>query len=339
MFLNIKTSKAYPERALKYAIDKTLITVEKRNLITNKDPAVEMRETASRFGKWTTAKERKTFSIVISPNPKDNPTEEQVLEITNAVLDHYFESIQGIIVLHKDQGKDSSKEHPILHAHFYGSIINPITGKNIHLSDTDVRQIRAWADRYAESRFGWKPFARGQRNASKCYKRFLMEKINERGKSGWMNELKSAVEESISMSSSLTDFYLQLNKRGIEVLQDKDTKELCFEIQVRDRKYQVNAMTLGPQLSWKNLTERLINTNRRNNNYGRSEISNKDEKTQLGNGRTGITAGTGTRSGQGHVNELKTNYACIFCTKDKPICRKCTEYKYREREGHGARSL
>ena len=338
MFLNIKTSKAYPERALKYAIDKTLIKVEKRNLITNKDPAVEMRETASRFGKWTTPKERKTFSIVISPNPKDNPTEGQVLEVTNAVLDHYFESIQGIVVLHKDQGRDSSKTNPILHAHFYASIIDPLTGKNIHLSDTDVRQIRAWADRYAENRFGWKPFAKGQRNAGKCYKRSLMEKINKRGKSGWMNELEKAVEESLSMSSSLAEFYSRLNKRGIEILQDKDSKELCFEIQVRDRKYQVNAMTLGSHLSWKNLADRLIN-NRRNNNYGRPEISNKDEKTQLGKGRTGITAGTGTRSGQGHVNELKTNYACIFCTKDKPICRKCTEYKYREREGHGARSL
>ncbi len=336
MFLNIKTSKAYPERALKYAIDKTLITVEKRNLITSKDPAVEMRETASRFGKWTTAKERKTFSIVISPNPKDNPTEEQVLEVTNAVLDHYFESIQGIIVLHKDQGKDSSKTNPILHAHFYGSIIDPLTGKNIHLSDTDVRQIRAWADRYAESRFGWKPFAREQRNASKRYKRFLMEKINKRGKTGWMEELRKAVEESLSMSNSLADFYSRLNKRGIEVLQDKDTKELCFEIRVRDRKYQVNAMTLGPQLSWKSLKDRLINTNRRINN-GRPEIFT--EKTQLGKSGTGATGGTGSRSGQGHVSQHKTNYACIICTKDKPICRKCTEYHPRERDSHGSRSL
>lgn len=336
MFLNIKTSKAYPERALKYAIDKTLITVEKRNLITNKDPAVEMRETASRFGKWTTSKERKTFSIVISPNPNDNPTDAQVLEVINAVMDHYFESIQGIVVLHKDQGKDSAKTNPILHAHFYGSIIDPLTGKNIHLSDTDVRQIRAWADRYAENRFGWKPFVKGQRNASKCYKRFLMEKINKRGKSGWMNELKKAVEDSLSMSSSLSEFYSQLNKRGIEVLQDKDSKELCFEIQVQGKQYQVNATTLDSQYLWKSLNDRLINTNRRINN-GRPEIFT--EKTQLGKSGTGITAGSGARSGQGHVSQHKTNYACIFCTKDKTICRKCTEYHPRERDGHGSRSL
>lgn len=113
MFLNIKISKATPERALKYAIGKNILEETKtRNLITSKSPAEEMRDTASRYGKWQSPKDRKTFSLVISPNPKDNPTRAQVMEITEAVLDHFFPTIQGIIVLHKDKGKDSKKTSP-----------------------------------------------------------------------------------------------------------------------------------------------------------------------------------------------------------------------------------
>lgn len=143
MVLNIKISKALPTRAIDYAVDKNLLKAPiKRNLFSDKNPIDEMRETASKFGKWKTREERKSFSLIISPNPKDNPTEEQVIEISEAVLDKFFPTIQGFLVLHKDKGKDSKKTNPILHAHFYGSVIDPITGKNIHLSNRDVKEIR-----------------------------------------------------------------------------------------------------------------------------------------------------------------------------------------------------
>lgn len=191
MFLNIKISKATPEKALKYASGKNLLEhVEKRNILTD-NPAKEMRATAQRYGKWNTDKERKTFSLIISPNPSDNPTPQQVMEITKAVLDKYFETIQGIIVLHKDKGKDSTKSNPILHAHFYGSVIDPMTGKNVHLSDSDVRKIRSWADKYAKSKFGWRAFSRGQSNASRKYSDLLMEKINREGSQAGCLSLKA----------------------------------------------------------------------------------------------------------------------------------------------------
>ena len=85
MVLNIKLSKALPERAIQYAVDKNMMDKPiRRNLFGDKDPIKEMKETALKFGKWNTREERKTFSMIISPNPKDNPTEEQVLEVSES---------------------------------------------------------------------------------------------------------------------------------------------------------------------------------------------------------------------------------------------------------------
>ena len=161
MVLNIKLSKALPERAISYALAKNMMDKPiKRNLFGDKDSIKEMKETALKFGKWNTREERKTFSMIISPNPKDNPTEAQVIEVSEAILDKFFPTIQGLLVLHKDKGKDANKSKPVLHSHFYGSIIDPITGNNIHLSNRDIKEIRVWADSYANEHFGWTLFER-----------------------------------------------------------------------------------------------------------------------------------------------------------------------------------
>ena len=108
MVLNIKLSKAFPERAISYALAKNMMDKPiKRNLFGDKDSIKEMKETALKFGKWNNREERKSFSLIISPNPKDNPTEEQLLEVSEAILDRYFPTIQGFLVLHKDKGRDA----------------------------------------------------------------------------------------------------------------------------------------------------------------------------------------------------------------------------------------
>ena len=229
MFLNIKISKATPEKALKYATGKNILeTTKTPNLISDKSPAQEMRDTAARFGKWQSAKDRKTFSLVISPAPKDNPTREQVMEITEAVLDHFFPTIQGIIVLHKDKGRDSEKTNPVLHSHFYGSIIDPTTGKNIHLSDTDVRRIRAWADEYAKRRFNWKPFTRGTQNRTRTYKRALRNELSGSGRNCWFDSVRNVINEAYEKSASFGEFCSRLGEKGISVLQESNTKDLKF---------------------------------------------------------------------------------------------------------------
>ena len=143
MVLNIKISKALPTRAIEYAVAKNLLKEPiKRNLFSDKNPTDEMKETASKFGKWKTHEERKSFSLIISPNPKDNPTEEQVLEVSEAILDKYFPTIQGFLVLHKDKGKDANKTNPIPDSHFYRSKNDPITRRNIQRINKDMKEIR-----------------------------------------------------------------------------------------------------------------------------------------------------------------------------------------------------
>ena len=55
MVLNIRLSKALPTRAIDYAVAKNLLKEPiKRNLFSDKNPTDEMKETASKFGKWKT---------------------------------------------------------------------------------------------------------------------------------------------------------------------------------------------------------------------------------------------------------------------------------------------
>ena len=344
MFLNVKISKATPERALQYAINKNVLEyTKKRNLFTDKSPAQEMRETAARYGKWQNQKDRKTFSLVVSPNPQDNPSQEQLLEMTEAILDHFFPSIQGIIVLHFDKGKDAEKSNPVLHAHFYGSIVDPATGKNIHLSDSDIRQIRKWADAYASCRFGWKPFKRTT-NKSRSYKREMKQRIQNRGQSGWIDTLALAVNEAYEKAKSFDEFCSILSNKGIAILQEEQTHALKFEITVKGKRYQVNSKTLGAHLTWDKLQEKFIETNRRNNDEYTRPKRTTETQEKLGKNYAGSancrSSGAGQDCGTGHSIQRKINYACILCTRDKDICKRCSEYKRKgEIIGHGFRSL
>lgn len=340
MFLNIKISKATPEKAFKYASGKNILEhVEKRNLFTT-NPAKEMRATASRYGKWTSDKDRKTFSLIISPSPSDNPTRDQVIEVTKAVLDKYFENIQGIIVLHKDKGKDSTKSNPILHAHFYGSVIDPTTGKNVHLSDSDVRKIRAWADKYAESKFGWKAFSRGQDGASWKYKNLLMHKMNREGKTSWMSELKDIIDGSYSNAVSFDDFRQRLGRQGIEIAESRrKPDEIQFVFSVGTKQVRVNGTSIDDKFSLSNLAGKYTDFRRITDD--RQQRANKAQN-KVGGGtslKTTTSTGAGSRSGEGHVGKQNVDFGCILCTQDKPICRKCKHFT-REKgdDSHGSRT-
>ena len=344
MFVNIKISKALPAKAFKYAIGKNVLEqTEKRNLLTNKSPEREMRETAQRFGKWTTDKERKTFSLVISPNPADNPSQEQLMEVTNAVLDHYFANIQGIIVLHKDRGKDAYKTKPILHAHFYGSVIDPISGHNIHLSDSDVRRIRAWADAYAQEHFGWKQFERGNRNAGRTFRKSLMNEINNRGRWSWMNELRNIITDVYLKAISFSDFQMKLYEKGIKIKQNEmNSNELQFVLTVGNKIHKVNATTLDERFSASKLRDKFLETDNKTDDRNKRTYETEINKTKMVGNISGSakTNGTGESCGQRHVSKPRINFECILCTQDKSICRECTEY-HPERGGdssHGSRT-
>lgn len=345
MVLNIRLSKALPTRAIDYAVAKNLLEKPtKRNLFSDKKAIDEMKETALKFGKWNTREERKTFSMIISPNPKDNPSEEQVLEVSEAVLDKFFPTIQGLLVLHKDKGKDANKSKPVLHSHFYGSIIDPITGKNIHLSNKDINEIRAWADNFAHDHFGWTLFESGKRSRS-GYRKKMMREMVKSGHGSWMRNLTENVEDAYNGALSFSDFERRLRTHGIsmENINGGGQMRLCVNVGGKDIK--VNATTISKSLDWKALSMKFIELDKENN-YGSKRVKQRNTKeiemgTRSNQGRDGSSTGSGACAGQGSVgsNGRKINYGCILCTRDKEICYRCTEYKKGRGEySHGSRT-
>ena len=345
MVLNIKISKALPTRAIDYAVAKNLLKEPiKRNLFSDKNPTDEMKETASKFGKWKTHEERKSFSLIISPNPKDNPTEEQLLEVSEAILDRYFPTIQGFLVLHKDKGRDAHKTKPILHSHFYGSVIDPLTGKNIHLSNRDVKEIREWADSYANEHFGWTLFESGKRSRS-GYRKKMMQEMVLSDCSSWMRNLTENVEDAYNGALSFSDFKRRLHNQGVSVENPDDGGQLRLCVNVGGKDIKVNATTISKSLDWKALSMKFIELGKENN-YGSKGIKQRNTKeiemgTRSDQGRAGSSTGSGACAGQGSGsgNGRKINYGCILCTRDKEICYRCTEYKKgRGDYSHGCRT-
>lgn len=345
MVLNIKLSKALPTRAIDYAVAKNLLKEPiKRNLFSDKNPTDEMKETASKFGKWKTHEERKSFSLIISPNPKDNPTEEQVLEVSEAILDRYFPTIQGFLVLHKDKGRDAKKTKPVLHSHFYGSIIDPLTGKNIHLSNRDIKEIREWADSYANEHFGWTLFESGNRGRNK-YRNLMMQKMVKAGHGSWMRNLTENVEDAYNGALSFSDFKHRLRNQGVSVENIDVGGQLRLCVNVGGKDMKVNATTISKLLDRNALSQKFTDFVKEEMDGSKRFKSWNKEEVKMGAGfnqrRSSPTTGSGTRNGQGSVgsNGRKINYGCIICTKDKDICSGCTEFKKgRGGYSHGSRT-
>ena len=345
MVLNIKISKALPTRAIEYAVAKNLLKEPiKRNLFSDKNPTDEMKETASKFGKWKTHEERKSFSLIISPNPKDNSTEEQLLEVSEAILDRYFPTIQGFLVLHKDKGRDAHKTKPILHSHFYGSVIDPLTGKNIHLSNRDVKEIREWADSYANEHFGWTLFESGKRSRS-GYRKKMMQEMVLSDRSSWMRNLTENVEDAYNGALSFSDFKHRLRNQGVSVENIDVGGQLRLCVNVGGKDMKVNATTISNLLDRNALSQKFTDFVKEEMDGSKRFKSWNKEEVKMGAGfnqrRSRPTTGSGTRNGQGSVgsNGRKINYGCIICTKDKDICHKCTEFKKgRGGYSHGSRT-
>ena len=344
MVLNIKLSKALPERAIQYAVDKNMMDKPiRRNLFGDKDPIKEMKETALKFGKWNTREERKTFSMIISPNPKDNPTEEQVLEVSEAILDRFFPTIQGFLVIHRDKGRDAQKTNPVLHSHFYGSIIDPVTGRNIHLSNKDMKEIREWADSYAHDHFGWSSFEKGRRGRS-GYRKKMMQEMVKAGHGSWMRNLVESVEEAYNGALSFSDFERRLQHRGVAMEKDAGSGQYRFCIMTNGKNIKVNAITISKQLDIKSLAMKFSDF-AKEDNYGSKGLKQRNTKevemgTRSHQGRSDSSTGSRSCSGQGSGSGhgRKINYSCITSTRDKDICHKCTEFKKGRGEfSHGSR--
>ena len=338
MLIKVKMSKATPDRASNYATSKNIMDdVLKYNLFSD-DPLREMKKLADRFGKWKTRKERKTLSIVFSPNPIDHPTEEQLVDVVNAVVDRFFSSLQGIAVIHKDKKGtlDAEKKSPIMHAHFYASIIDPLTGRNVHLSNSDILEIRRWADNYAYEKYGWKPFSMSNGISKGNHSRKMMGRIENRGKASWYLDLVDKVENAYFDAVSFTDFRKRLSAEGINTTINDGV--IRFEMAIGGRDYSIRGDRISALLSVNSLRNKYsdFDVERRNNDGSQRFYKGKEKQDRMGKANS-QGSGAGSHSGAGYVRKL--DFQCIICSKDKSICKDCTEF-YRERGeySHGSRT-
>lgn len=338
MLIKVKMSKATPDRASNYATSKNIMDdVLKYNLFSD-DPLKEMKKLADRFGKWKTRRERKTLSIVFSPNPIDHPTEEQLADVVNAVIDHFFSSLQGIAVVHKDKKGtlDAEKKNPVMHAHFYASIIDPLTGRNVHLSNNDILEIRKWADAYAFEKYGWKPFSKTNGMSKDNLSKKMMGRIDSRGKSSWYLDLVDNVENAYYDAVSFTDFKKRLSSNGINISINDGV--IRFETAIGGRDYYVRGDRISTLLSVNSLKNKYsdFNVERRNNDGSQRFYTGKEKPDRMGKANS-QGSGAGSRGGAGYVRKL--DFQCIICSKDKSICKDCTEfYKERGEHSHGSRT-
>lgn len=299
-----------------------------------------MRRTAERYGKWERHEERKTLSIIVSPNPADNPTEEQVSDITNAILDRYFSTIQCIVVLHRDKEgtADERKNNPILHSHAIGSIIDPVTGNNVHFSHGQIAEIQRWADQYAYKRYGWEPFSpTRERRSQTRYRVAALKAIAMRGSYSWKADMTSRIERHYMNAGSYQDFLNRLKDEGIGVISGYRNRttgdtvrlpELRFSVRYKGRLMIVKGSTISDNLSPSAMEKRFSEIG---GNHGQVRRFTQQGQgytpKQMGSGHAGRQQ-PGSNSGQGHVRVIggKIDYQCIFCTRDKELCEQCSRY-------------
>lgn len=345
MFTRVRISKSMPGSSIDYITAKNIMPeAQKRNLHSNTlSPEMEMRRTAERFGKWKRHEERKTLSLIISPNPADNPTEEQVQDVTNAVLDRFFSTIQGVVVLHRDKKgtADADKSRPVLHAHFVGSIVDPVTGKNIHFAQGDLKVIQRWADQYAHEKYGWQPFTpTRERKAHNRYRNAALRALSTRGSYSWKLDMASRIERRYSEAASYQDFVNMLASDGIEVITSrkdrnsgeiKQLPELRFSIRHRNRLMVVKASTISKMLTPPEMQKRFPELGGSNgqirgfSGQGQRQIY---APKSVGKGHAGRQpAGENSGQGQNGVTGGKADFNCIICSHDKELCEQCSRFE------------
>lgn len=214
MITKIRFSKAFPDAEMEYGAAKTITEfVYSENFMTN-DHAEELRRIGKLFGKYCSQNERKSFSIVLSPSPNDNPTNEELIEVGRYLMRKYFDRLPYEMSIHLDKGKDAEKDMPVKHLHIYGGVIDPITGKKMHLSDSQRRRIQDDVDRYVSQKFRWMTIDR--RSTSRISTKGARKPSS--GQYSWVEDLRLRVVAAYEKSNSFDDFRLKLKDAGVGVL-------------------------------------------------------------------------------------------------------------------------
>ena len=343
MITKIQFSKAFPDTEMEYGAAKTITDgIYSENFLTD-DHAGELRQIGKLFGKYWSPDERKSFSIVLSPSPDDSPTNEELIEVGRYLMRKYFGRIPYEMSIHLDRGNDAKKDKPVKHLHIYGGVIDPITGKKMHLSDSQRRRIQDDIDKYVSQKFGWMIIDRRgtSRTSTKGARR------PSSGQYSWMEDLRRRVVAAYEKSNSFDDFRLKLKAAGVGVLLNRKDgtprNELGFIFQSKTGEFvQCQGPRLDRMLSVLAITAKWSPTPvKTHQDIKKGRIHYGAQTTGQAPGKMGNGNGI---SGGGYGRGLTTEFApCYPCPNTRMAlsgaCESCRKEFKRKARDQAAREL
>ena len=163
----------------------------------------------------------------------------------------------------------------------------------------------------------------------------MLGRIENRRTASWYLDIVDKVENAYYDAVSFTDFRKRLSAEGINIVINDGV--IRFEIAIGGRDYSVRGDRISPLLSANSLKNKYsdFDVERRKENGCQRFYAGKEKQDRMGKANS-QGSGAGSHSGTGHVRKL--DFSCILCTKDKSICKECTEfYKGRGEHSHGSR--
>lgn len=342
MITKVQFSKAFPDSAMQYAEGKNMLPSIYSEGFTMDDHAEELRRIGKLFGKYWSPDERKSFSIVLSPSPKDNATAEQLVDVGRYLMRKYFPGVPFEMAVHLDKGKDAEKSSPVIHGHIYGGVIHPITGKKMHLSDKERRSLQDDIDKYVMTRFGWMVIDR--RSTSRTSMK------GARGPSAgiysWKKDLLTRVLDAYENSHSFYGFRENLEQLGVSLLMTRKDgsprNEIGFTFQGKDGKvHRCQGPRLDPRFGIFALVERWPDNRGERKTVGGAVYSHG--KTQAPGRMGGSSQGCTTpqKAGTDNTQKRGDSAPCNPCPNTwaalSGACEKCRHYQQRRHERTGSR--
>lgn len=158
---------------------------------------------------------RRYYHFILSPDPKDNPSVEDVMDLARAWAIENYPDGQWVVDIHNDN------KGRICHAHIALNAYNPSTGLKIHRNDSKIkREARSLNRLKAERGMSILPdiddISVGERKFTR-----VESELRDRGFTPWKDRLRDAIETIAPLSKDFIQFQSSLRALGIEVYTNK----------------------------------------------------------------------------------------------------------------------
>lgn len=201
----------------------------------DEDWSAGMDETRRAWGKDDPGK-RSYYHIVISPDPKDHASLEQVRELVRSWMGERYPESEWVAHYHNDNG--------ITHAHIVMNAVLPATGRKVHMSNetvrTDAMRLQEMSrdrgltwfknPRMTRTEDGWESderqaatVGRQRREEQRRVRRERRERgepiggTHHRRPGSWIDETRDAIDESLDACRDFDEFRSRMEARGFGV--------------------------------------------------------------------------------------------------------------------------